>query len=258
MAFLEDEPEPEGMSRRTFVKGVMLAGAGLLTGSLVASGTSLFPPPIQLKGELKETFVYAAGKPGPGETIWWNDLGGQELRAEHLPLFRGAATVWRGLFDEENQLVLGSGLAALVIHLPADRFRAPEEFADHFVDLGDGSVLVALYDRCVHLCCVPGWHLKPVPEAFKDYGTNPKTLLYGEDPIWCQCHNSQYDPMSLQWERHPNGQRYVGARFVHGPATRGLPAIPIRLQADGQTVLGDASTVVDGTNVMAWYTAYCR
>jgi len=259
MAYREDEPEPEGITRRQLMKGVMVAGAGLVAGSLVASGTSLFPPPLRLQGELKETFVYTATTPSPGETIWWNHLAGREARTVDLPLWQGAAPVWRGLFDEEGGLIPGSGLTALLIRVAGDRrFKVPEEFEEHVVHLDDGNVLVGLYDRCVHLCCNPGWHVKPVPEAYKDYRTNPKTLLYGEDPIWCQCHNSQYDPMSLEWNTHPNGQEYIGAKFVHGPASRGLPAIPLRLQGDGETLVGDSEAVVGGTNVMGWYTSFCR
>jgi len=254
MAYGEDEPDAEGITRRQLVKGVALAGAGLFAGSLVASGVSLFPPPIQLRGELKETFVYTAAVAAPDANIWWNHLAGRELQVTDLDLFVGAAPVWRGLFDSDGVLVPGSGLTALVIRLPRDRFRFPPEFAGKFIELppddrNPRSVVVAIYDRCVHLCCNPGWHVKAVPEAFKDYLANPKTLLYGEDPIWCQCHNSQYDPMTLRWDQHPNGQRYIGARHVHGPAIRGLPAIPVHLEGD--TLVGDY-------NFPEWYSSFCR
>ena len=255
MAYGEDEEPPTGITRRQLVKGVALAGAGLATASVVVSGKMLLPPPIVLKGELKETFIYAAAKPSPGEVgIWWNDLAGQEVQVGHLPLWRGAAAVWRGLFDEEDKLILGSGLTSLLIRVPADRFRSPTEFAGKTIrlpatDTDPASVIVGIYDRCVHLCCNPGWHIKPVPEEFKVYLATPKTLLYGKDPIWCQCHNSQYDPMTLVWNEHPNGARYIGTRFVHGPATRGLPAVPLRLQ--GQTLVGDYDNP-------SWYTSYCR
>lgn len=260
MGYGEDETETGGITRRRLLKSLALAGAGLATASAVVSGKMLLPPPLTFRGEIRETFVYAAGEGGPGETIWWNPLAGQEVALTHFtekeipgipagtfnsnpmdPVFRGMAAVWRGVFDETGAWLPGSGMTALLIRLPADRFKAPDEFTGVVkVDpIGDhpASVIVALYDRCVHLCCNPGWHVKAVPSAYRDYRTNPKTLLYGQDPIWCQCHNSQYDPMTLVDSVHPNKTAYVGARFVHGPASRALPAIPIRVE--GTKIVGD-------------------
>ena len=280
MGYGEDEVTPGGFTRRQLLKSMALAGAGLAVASAVVSGKMLLPPPVIFRGEVRDTFVYAAGEGGPGEKIWWNPLAGQEVSLAHFteaeipsipataftdnpldPMFRGMPAVWRGMFDEEGSWVAGSGMTALLIRVPADRFTAPGGY-EGVIEVpatGDqpASVIVGIYDRCVHLCCNPGWHVKAISQEFKIYITNPRTLLYGQDPIWCQCHNSQYDPMTLVENEHPNKQAYVGAKMVHGPASRALPAIPIKVE--GTKIVGIYGTKPDDPFFNApWYSAYCK
>jgi Rieske Fe-S protein len=45
---------------------------------------------------------------------------------------------------------------------------------------------VAWLDKCTHFCCVP---------AFKAYPDSAK--FGGENVVYCQCHQSLYDPFSI-------------------------------------------------------------
>src|SRR5437867_315998 len=147
------------------------------------------------------------------------------------------------------------------------RYGLPE--LDAFVirrDVGGvPAAIVGLYDRCVHFCCKPGWHVYTVPNTLHNYVTDPRTFLatdpvsgasVPQDPIWCQCHNSQYDPVTLVHSIHPPPANvpYIGAQFVHGPASRALPCIPIKLA--GSTIEGVYDP--DDGGHPEWYSAYCR
>src|SRR5207302_10702771 len=116
-------------------------------------------------------------------------------------------------------------------------------FDDPALDAANGGTrIVVLFDRCVHLCCYPGWHVVNNPPPGRDYsayGASPPTYVqFQEDPVYCVCHGSQYDPMLLVVNVHPSGASYVGAERVHGPAPRALAVIPVKAQ--GSTLVGGA------------------
>ncbi|HKZ64446.1 MAG TPA: hypothetical protein VJ400_08385 [Thermoplasmata archaeon] len=270
MARDERFPDEIGMDRRAFVKAAVGIGAVGLTGSLVASGASLIPPVLQPEGEVNEGFVYArADTPNP---FGFDEFIGQNARTEHFTeTWAGVATLWRALFNEVGEQIPATGFPVLLIKVDPSLLRVPAEWTgDHyFADEG----IVAIYDRCVHLCCFPQWHIDKLPPAYQDYEAArvPRTFLAGEDPIWCRCHNSQYDPVTLVWDVHPNGTLYVGANMAHGPATRGMPAVSI--EDSGGEILGrrfaaappeapaDVVTRLRGNRAAVfrdWYFAYCR
>ena len=152
--------------------------------------------------------------------------------------------------------------------MDAGLLQVPKEFASYVIRADVGGVpaaFVGLYARCVHFCCKPGWHAYTVPETLHDYVVDPRTFLATDpatgvpkpqDPIWCQCHNSQYDPVTVVHSIHPPPANvpYIGARFVHGPASRALPCIPLKLS--GTTIQG-VYEPPDGGHP-EWYSAYCR
>ena len=265
-------PDEVGMDRRTFMKAAVGLGAIGLTGSLVASGKSLIPPPIEAQGTVNEGFVYA--KADTPNRFGFDAYVGQDARAEHFTKpWEGVATVWRALFDEGGKQIPGTGFPVLLIRVEPDLLRYPAEWIpneDFVQDVG----LVALWDRCVHLCCFPGWHIEGLPSAYKDYEAErfPRTFQAGQDPIWCRCHNSQYDPVTLVWDIHPNGTIYIGGNMAHGPATRALAAVSIKEQGGrlvGSKFLADAPvpppkavTALRGRpqkkKFRDWYFAYCR
>ncbi len=137
-------------------------------------------------------------------------------------------------------------MPALVIRVPPDLIEAPDDFDGYLADEG----IVAFNDKCVHLCCNPGWHLYPISE--QDRAFVPNLAAADKDPIFCICHLSQYDPLSLVWNQHPTGATYVGAKVVHGPADRALPAIPIKLE--NGVIVGDEDAPKWNLN---WY-EHCR
>jgi len=271
MSMARDErfPDEVGVDRRTFVKAAVGVGAAGLAGALVASGKSLIPPVIQPEGEVNEGFVYARGDtPNP---FGFDAYVGQDAKVEHFTKpWSGTATLWRALFDEAGKQIPGTGFPVLLIKVDPNLLERPPEWTEDDFLADEG--IVAIWDRCVHLCCFPQWHLDSLPPAYQDYEAVrvPRTFLAGQDPIWCRCHNSQYDPVTLVWDIHPNGVLYIGANMAHGPATRSLAAVSIASEA-GRIVGGKFAVtppqpppgVVSalrgrGAGVYRdWYFAYC-
>ena len=259
-----DEQPPADRGRRDFLRATLLAGGAVVAGAAVASAKSLLPPPFEFEGTVENGFRY--GHPD-NPAAWYAPLAGQPVRTSDFRLWQGAATLWRAVFDEAGKQVPGSGFPALMICVEASLVRTPQAFEPYVVRTTVGDVpaaFIAVYGRCVHLCCKPGWHVSPVPGTLHDYVADPRTLLATnpvtgapdpQDPIWCVCHNSQYDPVTLVEQAHPPPKvvSYIGAQFVHGPATRALPAIPLR--AAGTTLQGIYDPA-DGGHP-EWYSAYC-
>jgi len=263
-------PDEGGMDRRTFVKGGLALGTAALAGSLVVSAKTLMPPRIELEGEVSEGFVFAKGDtPNP---FGFDQYAGKEAKVEHFAeTWAGAATLWRALFDVNGEQIPGTGFPVLLIKVDPELFQAPPEWtaADYIADEG----IVAIWDRCVHLCCFPQYHLEKLPSAYQDYEASrvPRTFLAGKDPIWCRCHNSQYDPVTFVWDVHPNKVLFIAANLSHGPATRGLPVVSIK--EAGGTIVGpnflaappvappSVESALGGRSAASyrdWYFAFCR
>ena len=246
-----------GWTRREWVRFGMAVGTIGTIGSLGAlSGRQLTPPPIEFTGEIRETLYYTRFPTAQ----WWNDKAGQPMKLRDFELWRGATGVWRGLF-QNDQYVPGTGFPVLVIRVardldnlsaPAD-VELPEGF-DLWYDEepapendDEGVRLLVVFDRCVHLCCYPGWHVIAVSD-FSYVSATPTKEVHDEDPIYCICHGSQYEPMHLVKDVNPkNGAVYVGTKYVHGPATRGLPVVPVKVEG---------GNIVGGMPDPRWY-AYC-
>jgi Rieske Fe-S protein len=217
-----------GLSRRTFMKGVVAAGVvGVLGGAVVSTGSSLLPPPQVPKGTLKESLVFTRFS----TEQWWDSLAGQDVRVSDFDMWDGATAVWQGIFDDLGRRFPGTGFPVIVIKLPKAGLRNTDDprFQDLFVERGE-EVMVAYLDRCVHLCCFPGWHIEGLPtKPPRNYLADPVTLTeYQQEPIFCVCHGSQYDPLTVAVDLNPVTRvDYPGARHVHGPADRGLPIVPL-------------------------------
>ena len=277
MARDERFPDEVGVDRRTFMKAAVAVGAAGLAGSLIASGKTLLPPTAAQEGTVNEGFIIAKGDtPNP---YGFDALAGQEARVEHFTRpWAGVAAIWRAVLDDQNAQIPGTGFPVLLIRVDPELFRAPSEWVagQDYIEAtigGEDATLVAIWDKCVHLCCFPQWHLAKLPPSYQVYdaGRVPRTFTDGQDPIWCRCHNSQYDPVTIVWDVHPSGIVYLGANMAHGPAKRGLPAVSIASQ--GGKILGTKFTsavptapdpVVGalggrrGSVYRDWYFAYCR
>jgi len=261
MSWEEDEKE-KGWTRREWVRLSLTAGAlgsigalgGLVTGQIL-------PPPIEFRGEIRESMQYTKFI----TPQWWNARAGTSVKPADFAEWQGATGVWRGLF-QDGVYVPGTGLPVLIIRVKREDalFSFPEEselpdpvpegfslfYDDPDLDAANGGTrIVVLFDRCVHLCCYPGWHVVFDPPPQRDYvAPAPTYEEFNQDPVYCVCHGSQYDPMALVVDLNTrNAARYVGALRVHGPALRALPVIPVKLEA---------GALVGGMPNPAWY-VYC-
>ena len=261
----EKEEQEKGMTRRDWVKiGIAAAAVGSVAGIGGLVTGQILPPPYKFNGEIRETIQYTKF-PTPQ---WWNTKAGQSVKVSDFQEWQGATGVWRGLY-QNGTYVPGTGFPCLIIRIKREdqyfSMPTPEQmpaalpkdfnlvFDDPTIDAANGGTrIVVLFDRCVHLCCYPGWHVvdnPPPGRGYQDYGADPPTFVqFGQDPVYCVCHGSQYDPMLLVVNvNDKNGTSYVGARRVHGPAPRALPVIPVKAQGEN---------LVGGMAEPAWY-VYC-
>jgi Rieske Fe-S protein len=262
-----DEEPPADKGRRRFLQATLLAGAAAVVGTTVASAKSIIPPPFTFSGTIENTFRYGLPE-SPSNWVVQKNLVHRVVRVTDFRLWDGASMLWREAFDEGGKAITGTGFPAMIICVDAALLQVPREFEAYVIrrDVdGVPAAFVATYARCVHFCCKPGWHTSPVPETLHNYVTEPRTFLATDpvtgapepqDPIWCVCHNSQYDPVTIVHNVHPPPANvpYIGTQYVHGPATRALPCIPIKLS--GTTIEGIYEP--DDGGHPEWYSSYCR
>jgi Rieske Fe-S protein len=100
----------------------------------------------------------------------WNNQYGEQSNGQP------ATGIWRSVDAEDT--------------IPIQVIRSPivEEMAaqDPVVDAVTQDGFIAWLNKCTHFCCVPGW--KQSADAAK-FG--------GADEVYCQCHQSLYDPFSV-------------------------------------------------------------
>lgn len=267
----EGGEKERGWTRREWVRLGMAAGTVGALGALVASSAGqLLPPPLKFNGEIREQLHYTKF-PTPQ---WWNPRAGKPMKVvDFVTEWLGATGVWRGLFAD-GRYVPGTGFPVIVVRIKRDlmNFREPtaqampgplpEGFSLYYDDPNRdpdrGVRIVVMFDRCVHLCCYPGWHVVDDPPPSREYAKylppdraekEPWSFrLYGQDPVYCVCHGSQYEPTSLVVnDNEKSGAKYVGAERVHGPAHRALAIVPVKVQND---------VLVGGMADPRWY-IYC-
>ena len=247
--------DPENPSRRSWLKTCMAAGLGAAAGAAVGGLAATLVGPEFERYELREAFSYPPNRSPSG--AWWDPLVDQKMKVTDFGLWQGAPGLWRAMYDH-GKYVAGTGLPVLVVRVPRDDavFVAPTDVTFpsgvhlFFDDAARDIRLVAFWNRCTHLCCRASWHDQPIPDIFRDYTPPvPTWTVYGQDPIWCMCHDSQFDPMVLIKGIHPLAtEQYVGARLVHGPGTDPLPVVPLRTEDD----------ILLGTMVYPGWYRYCR
>lgn len=218
-----DEDPGAGITRRAWLKGALVVGTASLAGpggyatleTLVGANR---PPAV------KETFLYVNPE-GANRPVWLVERGlvGKEARLRHFSVGDGANVLWRWHLDPDRNV--GGGASALLMRVNEDELEFPEEYAmEEFVVGG----LYAVFNCCTHACCRAGWQLIPRTSYGHDMGY---------DTIFCPCHCAQFHPTQIAVFSHPgppegNGARYIGVRNVAGPANRGMPLIPIRVEED--------------------------
>lgn len=154
-------------------------------------------------------------------------------------LWQGATAVWRDFFFDSGQWTPGTGYQVLVIRVPrvdtyfnfpeTPAYTLPRGYAIFYDDPSRDIRIVAGFGQCTHLCCYPGWHVVTNPPPSRNYLVPPPTCtVYAEDPVFCVCHDAQYDPLLLieDWNSKSNVP-FPGTQLVHGPGTFAMPLIPL-------------------------------
>ena len=194
----------------------------------------LLGPPSPTSGVLREDLVYTSF-PTPQ---WWDPLVGQPVRVTDFAEWQGATAVWRGFF-RNGGFVPHSGFPVLVIRVKRDTayLQVPSEFSPppgyqffHDDPSRDLRIVVA-FARCTHLCCNVGWQTLPpdYPPLNNYFAPSPTHDVFGQIPMYCPCHDAQYDPLVLVSNFVPWGSfSYLGLMAVGGPARLGLPVVPVK------------------------------
>ncbi len=233
------------LTRREWIEtGIVVGAAAAATAvegwAVLRLAQTILPAPKPINGIVEDRLVYTRF---PTDQ-WWNPKAGTAVRVTDFAEWQGASAVWRGLFRADGTYVPGTGFPALVIRVVRDDayFRSPDPspyglpagFNLFFDDPLRNIRIVALFDRCTHLCCYPGWHVVSDPPPPRDYTVSPPTYdVYRQDPVYCVCHDSQFDPLLLVADVNPlNNVGFVGAQVVHPPARYSMPVIPIRAVSD--------------------------
>jgi Rieske Fe-S protein len=110
----------------------------------------------------------------------WNDEEGIGTEENGKP----ATVTWRsqGASDEQTMPVT-------VLRIPPERFEAMKETSDvpEWLEAAtpDDDTFIAWLNKCTHFCCVPGFKSL---EGSASFGA--------ENEVYCQCHQSVYDPFN--------------------------------------------------------------
>jgi len=108
---------------------------------------------------------------------WSNDIGEEENG-------KPATVTWRsqGVSDEQTMPIQ-------VLRIPPERFQRMRDQSEMATWLDaatpEGDTFVAWLNKCTHFCCVPGFKSL---EGSASFGA--------ENEVYCQCHQSVYDPFS--------------------------------------------------------------
>lgn len=100
---------------------------------------------------------------------WGNDIGSAGVG-------KPASTIWRSEGTEQQLPVIV--LRSTMIEEAAE----DNEWLQASTDQG----VIAWLNKCTHFCCVPSYKLAPDAPRFD-----------AEDGVYCQCHQSVYDPFSI-------------------------------------------------------------
>lgn len=250
----DDSRDANELSRRDALKIGLAIGAA---GGVMATEIALLGPLLQTpppRPVAPEPILYTRFL----TPQWWNDREGEPIRVTDFQEWEGATGIWRATLSG-GRPVPGTGYPVLVIRVKRDdsiftapapeEFSLPEGFGLYYDDPARDIRIVAVYDRCAHLCCYPGWQVVQDTPPGRDYLSDAPTYrVYGLDPIYCVCHGSQYDPMLLVKAVNPrNGVTYVGPSRVHGPSSRAIPIVPLKAVDD---------VLFGNTSDRRWY-EYC-
>ena len=108
---------------------------------------------------------------------WSNDIG-------EKPNGKPAIVTWRS-----QDVPDGKTMPVQVLRIPQERFQEMKDQSGMagWLDAAtpDGDTFIAWLNKCTHFCCVPGFKSLSGSASFG-----------AENEVYCQCHQSVYDPFS--------------------------------------------------------------
>ncbi|KAA9407946.1 ubiquinol-cytochrome c reductase iron-sulfur subunit [Haloarcula sp. CBA1131] len=111
---------------------------------------------------------------------WGNDIGSDGLG-------KPAVATWRSQGEDVKEIQVQVFRTPAVSKMVA----GDDEYADlageirEFLDAATAKDFIAWVNRCTHLCCNPGYKTMPGSAKFE-----------AADKVYCNCHQSVYDPFS--------------------------------------------------------------
>ena len=162
---------PSDSGRRRFVKGVV--GSAALSGVGVGGAA---------------TVNLATQPAGGGDTLnvehfsdyetWGNEFGRDGVG-------KPAKATWRSDDVAEDEIVPVTVIRSKLIEEKAQR----DDEVGQWYSAASSRGVIAYMNVCTHFCCVPGYKFSESAAQFDI-----------EDGVYCQCHQSQYDPFTPEFD----------------------------------------------------------
>ncbi|HVL87389.1 MAG TPA: twin-arginine translocation signal domain-containing protein [Candidatus Thermoplasmatota archaeon] len=147
-----------------------------------------------------------------GIELWYRDRIGEDIRVDDFrDVGYGAGFRWRSEGQTGKNIITGIVMRMrrrALAYTPGPWPLGPEHFEraaeGMYVDLGDGTVLMACISFCKHFCCVPGWQESPLARTQGFWSK-----------VFCTCHFSVYDPVLVK------GDYFIGESAAPGGGDAG-------------------------------------
>ena len=140
----------------------------------------------QLYYARSSNYDWQAEETSGGDPLHISDFDDYEDWAEPIGsagLGKAAQARWRSEGEAARDIIPVQVIRSTIIE------EAAED--DEWLQASTDEGFIAFLNQCTHFCCVPGW---------KTYRDAPQ--FNAEDLIYCQCHQSVFDPFSIVTETY--------------------------------------------------------
>ncbi len=196
LGYWPEEKEADEAGRTVTVAEEQLGGQTYSSEWFQYCGVETYPG-VQPGADEDNYFRYPDGSPyewqenevEAGDIVNVSDFSDYETWANDIgPETNGkpATVTWRSQNASDEQT-----MPVQVLRIPPDRFRQTKNGASGAMEswleaaTPNGDTFVAWLNKCTHFCCVPGFKSL---EGSASFGA--------ENEVYCQCHQSVYDPFS--------------------------------------------------------------
>jgi Rieske Fe-S protein len=196
LGYWPEEKEAEEAGRTVTVAREQLGGQTYSSEWFQYCGVETYPG-VQPAADEDNYFRYPGGSPyewqenevEAGDIANVSDFSDYETWANDIgPETNGkpATVTWRSQNASDEKT-----MPVQVLRIPPDRFRQAKNSASGAMEswleaaTPDGDTFVAWLNKCTHFCCVPGFKSLDGSASFG-----------AENEVYCQCHQSVYDPFS--------------------------------------------------------------